>query len=125
MPDGASVTVAGVLTTDLGALEAGRTAFIQDASGGIALYLDAAVASSIPIGATIVVRGTVDDRFAQRTLRAAEADIVVTGSTDPPTAPSIATGAAGELVEGIADPGRRRDHRRAGRPDRRERRDSG
>jgi hypothetical protein len=100
MPDGASVMVAGVLTTDLGALEAGRTAFVQDATGGIALYLDAAVVGSIPIGTTIVVRGTVDDRFAQRTLRAGEADIVVSGSTEPPMAPSTATGSADESLEG-------------------------
>jgi outer membrane biosynthesis protein TonB len=100
MPDGASATIAGVLTTDLGALEAGRTAFVQDTTGGIALYLDAIVANSIPAGTTIVVRGTVDDRFAQRTLRVAEAELVVTGSAALPMAPSTATGAAGEVAEG-------------------------
>ncbi len=46
------------------------------------------------------MQGTVDDRFAQRTLRAAEADIVVTGSTEPPMPPSTATGSADEAVEG-------------------------
>ena len=100
MPDGALVTIAGVLTTDLGALESGRTAFVQDATGGIALYLDAAAATTLPVGTTIVVRGTIDDRFAQRTLRIAEADLAITGATSLPAAPSTATGSAGELLEG-------------------------
>ena len=42
-PTATTVTVDGVLTTDLGALESGRSAFVQDATAGIALYLDAAV----------------------------------------------------------------------------------
>ena len=67
-------TIAGVLTTDLGALESGHGGFVEDASGGIALYLDAAVVG--------VVAGRHDDRtsrerstvaIAQRTLRVAEA----------------------------------------------------
>ena len=48
LPDGASVTVDGVLTTALGALESGRTAFLQDATAGIAVYLDAAVVDPLP-----------------------------------------------------------------------------
>ena len=51
MPDGATVTIEGVLTTALGALESGHGGFIQDATGGIALYLDGAVAGSWPAGA--------------------------------------------------------------------------
>ncbi len=101
MPDGAEVTVAGVLTTDLGALEAGRTAFLQDATGGIALYLDAVAATPVAIGSTVIVRGTIDDRFAQRTLRAAESDIAVTGTSALPAALGSSSGAAGESVEGL------------------------
>ena len=44
-PDGATVTVSGVLTTDLGAIDSGRIGFVQDATGGIAVRL-AAPASS-------------------------------------------------------------------------------
>ena len=69
MPDGSAATVAGVLTTDLGALESGRAAFVEDATGGIAIYLDAVVAGQLPRGTSVVVRGSIDDRFAQRTLR--------------------------------------------------------
>ena len=100
MPDGETATIAGVLTTDLGALEAGRTAFVQDVTGGLALYLDAVVVAPVPAGTSIVARGTVDDRFAQRTLRVAETDVVITDSSALPAAPTTATGAAGELVEG-------------------------
>jgi hypothetical protein len=100
MPDGTAATIAGVLTTELGALESGHTAFVQDETGGIALYLDAAVVSPIPIGTAVVVRGIVDDRFAQRTLRVAEDDLVSTGTSALPAAPSISTGLATEPIEG-------------------------
>ena len=50
--------------------------------------------------------GTLDDRFAQRTLRAAEADIAVIGEPGVPAAVSIATGDAVEPFEGRRDPGR-------------------
>ena len=101
MPDGTDVTIAGVLTTDLGALEAGRSAFVQDSTGGIGLYLDAVAVTHVAIGSTVVVRGTIDDRFAQRTLRAAEADIEVTGGSALPGVLGSSTGAAGESVEGL------------------------
>ena len=69
MPDASTVTIAGVLTTDLGAVESARGGFVQDSTGGIAIYLDAAVTSPMPMGTPVVVRGFIDDRFAQRTLR--------------------------------------------------------
>jgi hypothetical protein len=92
--------VAGILTTSLGALESGRTAFIQDVTGGIAIYLDAAVVDPLPAGTELIVRGTVDDRFAQRTIRAAEGDLEVTGEAAIPTAADTPTGTAGETSEG-------------------------
>jgi hypothetical protein len=100
MPDGTLTTVRGVLTTDLGALEAGRTAFIQDATGGIAVYLDAIVVDPLPAGTQIEVAGSIDDRFAQRTLRAGEGDIVATGSPGFPAGIPTLTGSAIEAVEG-------------------------
>ena len=48
-----SVTIEGVLTTALGALEVGRAGFFQDGTGGIALYLDATVVDSWPPGTTV------------------------------------------------------------------------
>ena len=100
MPDGSVVTISGALTTDLGALESARAAFIQDASGGIAIYLDAAVASVLARGTAIVVRGSVDERFAQRTLRAAESDVLTVGPGAMPSPFGAGTGAATEGLEG-------------------------
>jgi outer membrane biosynthesis protein TonB len=100
MPAGSIVTVSGVLTTDLGALESGRTAFTEDSTGGIAIYLDAAVVNPLPRGTSIVVRGSIDDRFAQRTLRASEADVVTIGVEAVPAAFGAETGAATEALEG-------------------------
>ena len=48
----------------------------------------------------MIVSGTLDTRYAQRTLRAAEADIVVAGQGAVPEAIAIATAAGGEAFEG-------------------------
>ena len=93
-------TIVGVLTTDLGALESGRTAFVEDASGGIALYLDATVGTALPAGTRIRVQGGVDSRFAQRTLRIAESDVVVLDEPGVGAAAHVATGDALEPLEG-------------------------
>jgi outer membrane biosynthesis protein TonB len=100
LPDGASVTVGGTLTTALGALEAGRTAFVQDTSGGIALYLDAPAVDAWPAGTNVVATGALDDRFAQRTLRVALTGLTATGTAAVPMAVGASTGFAGEDVEG-------------------------
>jgi hypothetical protein len=98
--DGTSASVIGVLTTRLGALEGSRKAFIQDASGGIAIYLDAPVSDGLPAGTAILVTGTIDDRYAERTLRASLADIVVVGDDMLPIAMSTTTGGIDETLEG-------------------------
>ena len=101
LADGETATIEGVLTTRLGALESGRSGFIQDASGGIALYLDDTVTGDWPAGTSIRVEGTVASRFSQRTFRIAEADITGGPVAPLPDAVRIATGAATESVEGI------------------------
>ena len=101
LADGTTATVRGVLTTDLAVLEDGRTAFIEDATGGIALYLDAAVDGVIPAGTGIEVTGELDERYAQRTLRVVEQDISIIDTPGIPPGRSIETGAATELVEGL------------------------
>ncbi len=100
LPDGTSTSVEGVLTTALGALEGGRSAFIQDATGGIALYLDAAVSDQLPAGTVIRASGTVASRYGQRTLRIDEADLDALGWSDLPQAVAASTGTAGEALEG-------------------------
>jgi outer membrane biosynthesis protein TonB len=98
--DGTTVSVRGVLTTALGALESGRTGFIQDETGGIAVYLDAQVVGAWPAGAAVTLHGTVASRFAQRTLRAAESNVTLVAIDGLPSALGIATGDANESSEG-------------------------
>lgn len=100
MADGGAATIVGVLTTKLGALESGRTAFVQDDTGGIALYLDASPLDGLAAGTVIQATGTVDDRYAQRTLRVALADIVILGLAPVPAPVAVSTGAVGEPIEG-------------------------
>ncbi|HEX7346472.1 MAG TPA: lamin tail domain-containing protein, partial [Candidatus Limnocylindrales bacterium] len=100
LPDGTAVSISGVLTTALGELEAGHGGFIQDDSGGIAIYLDTAATTVIPIGTGVTVSGTLDDRFAQRTIRASAADIVAVADVDVPAPQVSTTGAAVETLEG-------------------------
>ncbi|MEP6638570.1 MAG: lamin tail domain-containing protein [Chloroflexota bacterium] len=100
LADGTVVTIEGVLTTALGALETGRGGFIQDASGGIGLYLDAAVTGDWPAGTTVRVDGSVSSRFSQRTLRISEADLQRGSGAALPDALAIQTGDATEAHEG-------------------------
>ncbi len=100
LADGQTATLQGVLTTALGALESGRAAFVQDASGGIGLYLDAVPASAWPRGSLVRATGTVDDRYGQRVLRVALASLTLVGSDQLPAAAMLATGVAGEADEG-------------------------
>ena len=100
LADGTVVTISGVLTTALGALESGRSGFVQDATGGIALYLDAAVVAALPAGTTVTVEGTRSSRYEQRTLRIAETSLVPGPVTDLPAAATIPSGDAAEANEG-------------------------
>lgn len=98
--DGTSATIQGTLTTGLGALESGRTGFVQDVTGGIALYLDAALLDPLPAGTLIRVHGPIDDRYAQRTLRIAATDLEILGVAAFPDALFVTTGSVDEAVEG-------------------------
>ena len=100
LPDGSTTTIVGVLTTPVGALESGRKAFVQDDSAGIALYLDAAVIDGLAAGTLVMATGTIDDRFAERTLRTSLADLVPLGDGVLPAPLLEATGSIGETVEG-------------------------
>jgi hypothetical protein len=99
--DGTSARVSGVLSMQLGALESGRKAFIQDETAGIAVYLDTAVVGGLPAGTRITVAGTVDDRFAERTLRVNVADIEAGAVELRPAASEQQTGMVVEGVEGL------------------------
>ncbi len=101
LADGSDATIQGVLTTSLGALESGRAGFVQDATGGIALYLDAPFSSPIEEGAIVTASGTVGSRYGQRTLRVTTTSVVVVGTAELPAAVMVATGSATEPLEGL------------------------
>jgi uncharacterized protein YdeI (BOF family) len=100
LPADSLVTIEGVLTTDLGALEDGRVGFVQDATAGIAVYLDAAAATPWQSGTRVRLTGQTDERYAARTLRVALVDVVDLGTGVFPAPYDVATGAIGEPVEG-------------------------
>ena len=101
LPDGGTVVVEGVLTTALGALESGRTGFVQDTTGGIALYLDAAYATPLPAGTWVHAVGVLGSRYGERTLRLAPADVLVVADAGLPAPVDTATGVVGEAFEGL------------------------
>lgn len=101
LPDGSVATIEGVLTTGFGALEDGHTGFVQDSSGGIALYAATSLSDTIAAGSVVRATGTVDDRFAQRTLRVTIDSVTLIGSAALPEPVTIATSGAEETLEGM------------------------
>ena len=85
----------------LGGLEGGRGGFVQDDSGGIALYLDAPAIAAWPAGTHVRAAGTVASRYGQRTIKLAEADLSRGESLDLPEPLAIPAGEAGEGTEGL------------------------
>lgn len=95
LPDGARVTIAGVALTASDFVDGGG--YVADAGGGIAvLVTDGAYAR----GELVTVSGTLEDRYQQRTLRAAAADLRSLAGASAPAAQEVATGAVGEAWEG-------------------------
>ncbi len=98
---GAAAVVVGTLTTDLATLESGRVGFVQDGTAGIAVYLDAVPASPIPAGMTVRLAGTIDERYAARTLRVATSTIDVLEQPGVPVPTAATIGSIGEALEGL------------------------
>ena len=100
LPPGAPAIVEGTLTSPLGLVEGGRGAFLQDPTGGIAIHLASGEWPPLGLGAAVRVRGIVDSRYGQLTLRLEEGrDLVpvpVGASIEPLPA---GTGEAGEHLE--------------------------
>jgi hypothetical protein len=93
--DGSEARIRGVALTGSAFGDGGG--YIADATGGVAVLVTGA---GFERGQIVEVVGQLDDRYAQRTLRAAAADLVVLGSgTDPAPAP-VGSGSIGESVEG-------------------------
>ena len=100
LPDGLAVTIEGVLTTAHGALEGHRSEFVEDATGGIGLYLDAPASHTYPRGLLIRAHGELGTRYGQRVLRVSEAEITPLASADLPDPLVRSTGSLGESEEG-------------------------
>ena len=100
MPDGATVTVDGVLTTGLGVLESGLTGFVQDDTAGIAVHLDVPFASPLPAGTSVRLSGSLDERYALRVLRVSASGVTVVGQGVLPEPVATTTGGATEVLEG-------------------------
>jgi hypothetical protein len=95
LPDGSQVTIEGDALSASDFTDGGG--YLADASGGIAVLL---AGGSFARGDHVLVSGTLDDRFAQRTIRADADDLTVTGTGDGPTPTASATGSVGESSEG-------------------------
>lgn len=95
LPDGTSVTIEGVALTDSAFSDGGG--YLADASAGIAVLVSG---GAISRGAHVRVTGSLDDRYAQRTIRADALDVVTLGTGDAPPANAVASGQIGEAFEG-------------------------
>ena len=95
LPDGSQVTVEGVTPTASDFSEGGG--YLADGSGGIAVLLSD---GTFARGVLLRVSGTLDDRFAQRTIRS---DATGISGSDPAVEPvpvEVATVEVGEAFEG-------------------------
>ena len=61
---------------------------MQDATGGIALYLDDPAVAAWPAGTQVQASGVVASRYGQRTVRLAEGDLLRGESTELPVPPA-------------------------------------
>ena len=70
-------------------------AFFQFPGTGIGFSM-----AILPAGMAVTIHGTIDDRFAQRTIRTVAADVRTTGTAALPVPLGTTTGAADEALEG-------------------------
>lgn len=94
LPDGSEATIEGVALSGSTFSEGGG--YLADATGGIAVLL---ADGSFSRGQRIRVTGTIDDRFAQRTLRSDAGGLEALGTGPEPAPAASTTGAIGESVE--------------------------
>jgi hypothetical protein len=95
LPDGSQARIRGVALTGSAFGDGGG--YVADETGGIAVLLSG---GAFERGQLVEVAGSLDDRYAQRTLRADPADLVVLGPGTEPLADPTSSGAVDESVEG-------------------------
>ena len=93
--DGATATVEGIALTDGAFTDGGG--YLFDGTAGIAILVTGA---SFSRGELLRVTGTLDDRYSQRTVRVAAADVLAIGPGVEPSPEVVLTGSLGELLEG-------------------------
>jgi hypothetical protein len=101
LADGTTVRLVGTLTTDLGAIDSARIGFIQDATDGIAIRLDAALSVPIQAGTSVAVEGTLGSYFSLRVVNVAASAVELIGPGTLPEPMGSTTGGVSELLEGI------------------------
>lgn len=94
-PDGTAIVVAGVALTDGSFTDGGG--YVVDGSAGIAVLL---ADGTFARGQLLRIEGSVDDRYAQRTIRTSAAQITLLGSGSEPLPIDAVTAAVGEAFEG-------------------------
>jgi hypothetical protein len=94
LPDGTTATIEAVSLTDGAFTDGGGC--VADASAGIALLVDA---GTFPRGFVVRATGELDDRYHQRTLRVASADVAVLEAAAEPAPIAVTTGSVGEATE--------------------------
>ena len=95
LPDGSSVIVEGVTLTASDFTDGGG--YLVDGTAGIAVLLGD---GSFARGQLLWVAGTVDDRYAQRTIRSSASQISFLGAASAPLPADADTGSIGEPYEG-------------------------
>ena len=111
MADGAAVDVRGVALTDSDFADGGG--YLVDAPAAIAVLLSN---GAFARGTELLVHGTIDDRYAQRTIRADAAGRRVLGTARTRCRSRRRQPPIGESVEGALVEHRRHDRRRPARP---------
>ena len=71
--------------------------YLDDGSAGIAVLM---ADGAFERGLQLTVKGTIDDRYAQRTLRSSASDLAIDGVGSEPAPATLGTGAVGESTEG-------------------------
>lgn len=95
LPDGTRATIEAVALTDSTFTDGGG--YVADSGAGIAVLVSG---GGFTRGERVRVTGTLDDRYAMRTVRADAGDVTTLGTGDAPPAIAVASGQVGEAVEG-------------------------
>ena len=95
LPDGSTVRISGVALTGSGFSEGGG--YLDDGSAGIAVLMGD---GAFDRASQLTISGTLDDRYAQRTLRSSATGLAVGSPGLEPAPLVVATGAVGEPTEG-------------------------